>query len=164
MKKHQKLVCGMLAILTSGLVPSCSQCDALTAAAATTGVVALLPGVDDKTRTAAAIATPVLGFFAYNCYRANERQKREAEAKAKRIQKVYVSKGGSSSGMSRYRAVPVTRDNSVHRKFEVDKKVSTREVMIIDAEKGTVADPAVYEIDRSKKAIEANGKNITVDV
>lgn len=164
MKSYPRITCSLLAVACSGLIQSCSQCDALTAAAVASGAIALVPGVDDKTRVAAGIATPILGYFAYNCYQASERQKREAEARAKQLQRNYVRKGGAAKKAQRYYAVPVSRDSSAERKFQVKEGVRTQDVIMVDAEKGTVMDPAVYEIDRAKKSLDANGKNVTVDV
>lgn len=127
-------------------------------------VVAVMPGVHHDLRTVAVIAAPVLGACAYNCYRANARQKAMAEARARKLQQTYVSSRGSGKPAQRYYAVTVPKDQSVKKKFKVKEGIQTKEVMIIDAEKGQISDPAVYEIDKSKEEITLNNKNIKVDV
>lgn len=162
MKYYKQITCTLLMFASSGLIQSCSKCDTLTAAAMATGVVAIIPGVDDNTRVTAAIATPVLGYFAFNCYKASDEQKRQAEIRAKELQKKYQSQGGSAKNAQRYYAVPVSRNSGAPRKFAVKQGVKTKDVILVDAEKGTVTDSAVYEIDGTKKSVQSDGKTIAV--
>lgn len=139
-----------------------TPCDMAATGAGIAGIGAVLPGLKEKERYALGAAAIVMGIVAYNCYRANERQMAEARATALQRKKVYVSKGGASTGQQRYFAKTVNKDTNVNRSHQVPSGTRTRDVIIIDAEKGEVVDPAAYEVDRSQDKINYQNKVVPV--
>jgi len=139
-----------------------SPCDMAATGSVVAVAAANLPDLTPDQRKVLAEGGIVLGIVAYNCYRANERQLAEARATAQKRKKVYVSRGGASTGQQRYFAKEVDKDTNVSRSHQVPGGTRTRDVIIIDAEKGDVVDPAAYEVDRNQNRINYQNKEVEV--